>query len=65
MKGKKISVILPLETYQELLEDLEDLAAVSERRNEGKNPKIIPVTDIPHPIIQNLNISKHTFHQAI
>ncbi len=23
------------------------------------------VTDIPHPIIQNLNISKHTFRQAI
>ena len=33
-KGNKVSVILPLEDYQELLEDLEDLAAVAERRNE-------------------------------
>jgi hypothetical protein len=33
-KGKKISVILPIADYQELLEDLEDLASVAERRNE-------------------------------
>jgi PHD/YefM family antitoxin component YafN of YafNO toxin-antitoxin module len=33
-KGDKVSVILQLADYQELLEDLEDLAAVAERRNE-------------------------------
>ena len=33
-KGKKVSVILPIADYQELLEDLEDLAAVAERRSE-------------------------------
>jgi hypothetical protein len=33
-KGDKVSVILPLAEYQALLEDLEDLAAVAERRNE-------------------------------
>ena len=33
-KGDKVSVILPLAEYQELLDDLEDLAAVAERRNK-------------------------------
>lgn len=37
--GKRISVVLPIEEYQELLEDLEDLAALSERSDE---------TPIPH-----------------
>jgi len=31
---KKTSVILSLTTFEELLEDLEDLAAVAERREE-------------------------------
>jgi len=33
--GKKISVVLPIATYQELLEDIEDLTAVAERREEA------------------------------
>lgn len=32
--GHKISVILSMEEYVELMEDLEDLAAVAELRNE-------------------------------
>jgi len=32
--GEKVSVILTLSEYQSLLEDLEDLAAVAERRDE-------------------------------
>ena len=32
--GKKISVILSISELQELLEDIEDLAIVAERRNE-------------------------------
>lgn len=32
--GTRKSVILPLEDYEELLEDLHDLAVVAERRNE-------------------------------
>lgn len=32
--GKRISVILSMEKYEELLEDLEDLAAIAERRDE-------------------------------
>jgi len=32
--GKKISVVLPLQEYENLLEDISDLAAVAERREE-------------------------------
>jgi len=33
-KGKKTSVIIPFSEFIELLEDLEDLAVVAERREE-------------------------------
>jgi hypothetical protein len=36
--GEKISVILPLEYYQDLLDDLEDLAAIAERKDEETVP---------------------------
>jgi hypothetical protein len=36
--GEKISVILPLADYQELIEDLEDLAAIAERNDETTMP---------------------------
>ena len=36
--GEKISVILSLADYQELLEDLEDLAAIAERKDEATIP---------------------------
>ena len=32
--GDKTAVILPIEAFHELLEDLEDLAAIAERRAE-------------------------------
>lgn len=32
--GKKTAVILPIEEFRELIEDIEDLAAVAERRDE-------------------------------
>jgi hypothetical protein len=32
--GEKTAVILPIEDFEELLEDLGDLAAVAERRDE-------------------------------
>ena len=34
-EGEKISVILPLEYYQELLEDLEDLTDIAKCKNES------------------------------
>ncbi len=33
-KGNKLSVILSLERYERLMEDLHDLAVVAERRDE-------------------------------
>ncbi len=33
-KGKKTAVILSVERYEQLMEDLHDLAIVAERRNE-------------------------------
>jgi hypothetical protein len=32
--GEKTAVIVPIEEFQELLEDINDLAAVAERRTE-------------------------------
>ncbi|MCG2769439.1 MAG: hypothetical protein L6435_13820 [Anaerolineae bacterium] len=33
-KGQKTAVVLPIEVYEELLEDLHDLAIIAERRDE-------------------------------
>ena len=33
-QGRKTGVLLPIDQYERLLEDLEDLAAIAERRNE-------------------------------
>jgi hypothetical protein len=32
--GKKVSVVIPLERFEEILEDIDDLAAIAERREE-------------------------------
>lgn len=34
-EGKKTAVILPIDEYEELLEDIHDLTVVAERREEG------------------------------
>ncbi len=36
--GKKTAVILPIEEFEELLEDLDDLAVLAERREEPTIP---------------------------
>jgi PHD/YefM family antitoxin component YafN of YafNO toxin-antitoxin module len=33
-KGKKTAVVLPIEDYEKLREDLDDLAVIAERRDE-------------------------------
>ena len=33
-KGKKRAVILPIKQYEQMMEDLHDLAVVAERKNE-------------------------------
>jgi len=37
-EGRKTAVILPIEEYDELLEDLADMAVVAERRGEPSVP---------------------------
>jgi hypothetical protein len=34
--GHKVAVVVPLEEYEELLEDLRDLAVIAERRDEPR-----------------------------
>ena len=34
--GKKVAVVVPIEDFDELMEDVSDLAAVAERRNEER-----------------------------
>jgi len=36
--GEKVSVVIPLADYYEMLEDLEDLAAIAERKDERTIP---------------------------
>lgn len=50
INGNKISVILSLEDYEELLEDLEDLAAVAERKDEEAIPFEEAVKEIEHEL---------------
>jgi PHD/YefM family antitoxin component YafN of YafNO toxin-antitoxin module len=33
-RGKRVSVVLPVDDYEEMLEDLHDLAVVAERRHD-------------------------------
>lgn len=33
--GQRVSVVIPLAEYEELLEDLEDLAVIAERRDDS------------------------------
>ncbi|MDD5268103.1 MAG: hypothetical protein PHO08_13405 [Methylococcales bacterium] len=47
--GEKVSVILPLADYQELMDDLEDLAAIAELRDE----ETIPWEQVKKELIAN------------
>lgn len=37
-KGRKKAVVLPIKEYYEMVEDLEDLAIIAERREEPTEP---------------------------
>jgi hypothetical protein len=47
--GEKISVVLSLADYQELLDDLEDLAAIAERKDEA----VIPWQQVKEELASN------------
>lgn len=50
-EGEKISVILPLADYQELLDDLEDLAAIAERKDEATIPFDAALKEIGYDLL--------------
>ena len=35
-EGRKVAVVIPISDYEELMEDVADLAAVAERRDEDR-----------------------------
>ncbi|MEO5913564.1 MAG: hypothetical protein ABIS50_04990 [Luteolibacter sp.] len=35
-KGKKVAVVIPIADYEDLMEDVADLAAVAERRDDDR-----------------------------
>jgi len=37
-KGRKTAVVLPIDDYEKLLEDMDDLAVIAERREEQTIP---------------------------
>jgi hypothetical protein len=45
--GRRISVVLPVQEYEELMEDISDLAAVAERRDEER----IPLEEVKNRLI--------------
>ena len=44
--GNRKAVMLPIEEYEELLEDLEDLALIAQRRNEPTVPLDVVVQQL-------------------
>lgn len=48
-KGKKTGIIIPLDRYQKLIEDLHDLAIVAERRTE----KPISLDEMKHRLMKH------------
>lgn len=45
-RGERTAVLLPISTYEKLLEDLDDLAVVAERREEATIPHEQFVTEL-------------------
>ena len=47
--GKRTAVILPIEEYEELLQDLEDLAVIAQRKKE----QTIPLAEVKRRLKSN------------
>jgi hypothetical protein len=45
-EGRKTAIILPIEEYDELIEDLDDLAVIAERRDEPTIPHETVVAEL-------------------
>lgn len=44
--GNRVSVVIPLGEYEDLMEDLEDLAAIADRREEDTIPHSVLVAGL-------------------
>lgn len=44
--GKRTAVMLPIDEYEELLEDLQDLAVIAQRRDEPTVPLAVVVEQL-------------------
>ena len=47
-RGERTAVVLPINDYEKLLEDLDDLAVVAERRDEPVIPHDQFIADLKH-----------------
>ena len=52
--GKRKAVILPIEEYEELLEDLHDLGVIARRKNEPT----IPLAEVKRRLKKNAAVSR-------
>lgn len=52
--GKRKAVILPIKEYEELLEDLHDLAVIARRKNEPT----IPLAEVKRRLKKNAGLSR-------
>ncbi len=48
-EGKKVSVVIPINDYKDLMEDVADLASVAERRNDDR----ISLEDVKNNLIKD------------
>jgi len=49
-EGKRLAVVLPIEEYEELMEDLHDLSVIAERKDED----VISFEDVKRELEENL-----------
>ena len=52
--GRRIAVVLPVQEFEELMEDISDLAAVAERRGEER----VPLAAIREVMTGSVNFAK-------
>ncbi len=53
-KGRKVAVVIPIKEYEELMEDLEDLAAIARQRDDDET---IPFEEVMRKL--KLRLSEH------
>ena len=52
--GQKVAVVIPISEFEELMEDVADLAAVAERRDDER----VPLNDLKTQLIRDGLLSR-------